>query len=141
MQDRSCAWLMSRALDRQLVQLVHTAQADGHAKHVAHKFLHASVGAVTNQGQCQDDLLQPYLGDGKRKQNFVVIYRLCKGRIQGDLSFVPLLVNKLSADLILSGEVADIGGTGQGLNSQLDALCRAKFGRRTGRCGHADVLL
>jgi hypothetical protein len=38
-----CLVDVARALDRQLVQLVHTAQADGHAKYVAHNFLSASV--------------------------------------------------------------------------------------------------
>jgi hypothetical protein len=52
-----------------------------------------------------------------------------------------MVEHNLSNDLILSGEAADIGGTGKRLNGQLDALGREKFGCRKCRCGHADVLL
>jgi hypothetical protein len=88
-------------------------------------------------------LVQPLFGDRQRKQNLLIIcaWRLCKGQIQRDLGFIPLLVHKLSADLALSCDVADMGGTGQSLNGQLDALGSEKFGRRKCRCGHADVLL
>lgn len=33
----------------QLMQVVYTARADGHAQNVAHEFHHATVGAVANE--------------------------------------------------------------------------------------------
>ncbi len=46
---------------------------------------------MTNEGQCQDALLQPCIGDGQIKQDAIGINRLCKGRIHSDLGFVPWL--------------------------------------------------
>jgi prepilin-type processing-associated H-X9-DG protein len=43
------------------------AHADGHAQNVAHEFHNATVGAVADQREGQNDLMQPLFGDWKGK--------------------------------------------------------------------------
>ena len=55
------------ALSGHLMQVVYAAHADGHAQNVAHEFHNATVGAVADQREGQNDLMQPLFGDWKGK--------------------------------------------------------------------------
>ena len=48
-----------------LMNIVDGALADAHAQQVAHQFHHATIRAVTDEGQTQRQLAQPRLGNGQ----------------------------------------------------------------------------
>ena len=56
----------------QLMQVVYTARADGHAQNVAHEFHPATAGAVGDQREGKSDLMQPSFGHKEVKQNNII---------------------------------------------------------------------
>ena len=121
------------ALSSGLMQVVYATHADGDDQNVAHEFHHATVGAVANECEGKSDLVQPRFGHREVEQDIIITSRWGECLFQRELSLCLLLVDKLAADHILSGEVADVGSTGQRLNGQLDALGRKELGRRKSR--------
>lgn len=119
---------LARALGSELMQVVNAAHADGYTQNVAHEFHHATVGAVANECEGQDDLTQPRFGDWKIKQNILICAGWSKDLLQRLNCQVLLLVDKLTTDVVLGCQVADVGRAAHCLDGQVDALGREKFG-------------
>ena len=96
---------------------------------------------MADQSEGYNDLVQPLFGDWKAEQDGIVSVGRGKSPLQRLPDFCLLFVDELAADLIVSGEVTDVGSAGHRLNGQLDTLGREKFGCRKCRYGHANVLL
>src|SRR5215212_5915799 len=99
------------------------------------QFSHAAVGAVADQQQSQDELLEPGLGDSNGEPD--VLVALCSNRVegllQGQASRVELLVDELAADVVFLGGITDRAGAGQDTHSDLLALPRTELLRRPDR--------
>lgn len=74
---------------------------------LAKQFDDAPIGTVANQYQAQYQLKQPVLGHRQMEQDILITYGRRKGLIKRLLCLVFLLVDKLSANLMLVCQVAD----------------------------------
>lgn len=67
----------------------------------------AAYGAVADQGEAQDQLPQPRLGDGQPEEVLRRVVRWREGVVEGSVGVVELLVDKRAADRMLRRKVAD----------------------------------
>src|SRR3954454_20805984 len=58
--------------DRLLMNVVHGAEGDGASEQIAEKLDDATIGAVADEGQGEDDLPQPGFGDGQIEEDLLV---------------------------------------------------------------------
>ncbi len=100
---------------------------------VVQEFGDAAEGTVANEGESEDELPQPRLGDRKPKEEWGgLVARRGEGMVQGVMRLLELLVDELTADLLLAGQFGD-GLAGQGVEGELLAC----LGRQQA-CGCGD---
>jgi hypothetical protein len=116
--------------DRGVDHVVDRPEGDRAVEQVAEQFDDAAVGTVTEQGQGEDQLLEPGLGDWQGEED-VVRRRWGEGLVEGVLGLGGLLVDELAADLVLAGEVSD-GLSGEGVEGQVQTLLGRQGVRRGG---------
>ena len=90
-----------------LQSIVDRPDADRQIKQITKQFDHPPIGAVADEDQRQNQLKQPVLGDRQIEEHGFILGGLSKGFVQGLIRFMPLLIEKRSADLVLCCEVAD----------------------------------
>jgi hypothetical protein len=119
---------LTRALGGELMQVVNAAHADGYTQNVAHEFHHATVGVVANECEGQDDLTQPRFGDWKIKKTSSSAQAGAKTSCSACTARFFCWLDKLTTDVVLGCQVADVGRAAQCLAGRVDALGREKFG-------------
>src|SRR6202040_2539742 len=84
-------------------------RADGHVdtEKIAAKFVDAAIGTVADESQAEGGLLEPILGYGQMEEYLVVGDGRRESVVQGGLSTVALLIDKLSANPCLAGQAGD----------------------------------
>ena len=93
---------------------------------------------MADQHQGQDQLPQPSLGDRQVEEDVVGSRRGGERPVEGDLRGGDLLIDELPADLMLTSQLGDRLGPGEGPDGQLlplqrqESLGRAGDGRRCG---------
>jgi hypothetical protein len=114
------------------------AHREGIIEEVAAEFDDAAVRAVADQKQTESHLLQPRLGDGQVKQDAIgVRVRECESGVERRLGLGSLLVDEVTADVVVVGELRDGSCAGQGLQGEVLALRERQQGRRGGSSGRA----
>ena len=93
---------------------------------------------MADQHQGQDQLPQPGPGDREVEEDVVGSRRGGERQVEGDLRGGDLLIDELPADLMLTSQLGDRLGPGEGPDGQLLPLLRQEpLGRPgdEGRCG------
>jgi hypothetical protein len=110
----------------------------GIVEEVVEQFGDAADGAVADEGEAQDQLAEPGLGDGQPEEQLRRISRRRgEGVVEGVVGVVQLLVDELAADVLLVGRCGD-RLAGQGIEGQLLACRRGQQPRRGGRGWDGD---
>src|SRR5208282_4482710 len=86
---------------------VDRANGHGDMEEIAAKFMDAAIGTVADEGQAEDGLLEPILGYGRMEEYLVIGDGRREGVVQGGLSTVALLIDKLSADACVASQAGD----------------------------------
>jgi hypothetical protein len=97
------------ALRRPLVDIVHGAQTNGRAQHIAHEFHDPAHRGMSDHCQPERGLFQPSFGDRQRKQHLVLVVSLLSGKeiIQRGVGLVHLPVDERAAHAMPGGQGAD----------------------------------
>ena len=105
--------------DRVLDEVVDATKGDVPTEAIVKMVDDAAVGTTAIEQQGQDVLSQQPLGDGKVKEDFVVVLCGCgESLVEGLLGDVDLLVNELAADVGLLGHRSDGERAAEGLEGQ-----------------------
>ena len=84
----------------------------------------AAVATAAIEQQGKDVLPKPFLGDGKVKEDVVVVRRRCESLIEGLLGDVDLLMDELTTDVGLLGQSGDGEGAAERPQGQVAPLRR-----------------
>lgn len=97
------------ALRRPPVDIVHGAQADGHAQHIVHEFHDTAHRGMSDHRQRERGLLQPSFGDRQREKHLVLVVSLLsrKKLIQRRAGLAHLPVDERAAHAVPGGQGAD----------------------------------
>lgn len=77
---------------------------------------------MADEGEAEDQLPEPGLGDGQPEQELGrVVRRWGKGVVEGVVGLLQLLVNEFATDVVLSGQFGD-RLPGEGVENELLAL-------------------
>ncbi len=92
-----------------LVQdVVNGADRQRIVKDIREQFGDAAQGTVADEGETQDELPQPGLGDREPEEELVgFVAARVKGVVEGVVGLPELLVDELAADLLLGGQFGD----------------------------------
>ena len=108
------------------------ALGDPIVEQVAEQLDHAAGRAMADQHQGQDQLPQPRLGDREVEEDVVGPGRGGERPVEGDLGGGDLLIDELPADLVLTSQLGDRLGPGEGPDGQLLPLLRQESLGRPG---------
>jgi hypothetical protein len=128
---------LTGGVDGLLDDVVNRSHREVVIEEVAEQFGDAAERTVPDEDQSEDELADPGLGDREVEEDPVVSvgwFRV-EGVIEGLLSLVSLVVDKLAADLVLLGELGDGGRARESVESEALSLGRAEILGGAGRQG------
>jgi hypothetical protein len=93
------------------------ADRQGQVEEVTPKFDDATQGTAADQQQGERGLRQPLLGHGQEEEDLVVALGGGERVVQSGLGGGCLLIDELTTDVVLLGQVGDGGWSGEGLDA------------------------